>query len=108
MKKRVILALCIYFSIVFLHAENTQSIQKEKIEKEQESTESNQSVKKDKVEQQVKEQMKKEKKYAKEQKFYQGSDYNLSAFEIDEDSLPDVPALEPDYDFDMSSGVYTD
>ena len=57
---------------------------------------------------QVQEQMKREKKYAKEQKFYQGSDYNLSAFQIDEDSLPDVPALEPDYDFDMSSGVYTD
>ena len=31
-----------------------------------------------------------------------------ACFEIDEDSLPDVPALEPDYDFDMSSGVYTD
>lgn len=61
---------------IFQHADNTQSIQKEKIEKEQ--------------------------------KFYQGSDYNLSAFEIEEDSLPNVPALEPDYDFDMSSGVYTD
>ena len=108
MKKTVFLAFCIFFSIVFLHAENTQSIQKEKIEKKQESADSNQSVKKNKVEKQVQKQMEKEEKYAKEQKFYQGSDYNLSAFQIDEDSLPDVPALEPDYDFDMSSGVYTD
>jgi len=108
MKKTVVMALFLSLSIVVLHAENTQSIQKEKIMKKQKSADSNQSVKKDKVEKQVQEQMKREKKYAKEQKFYQGSDYNLSTFEIDEDSLPDVPALEPDYDFDMSSGVYTD
>ena len=101
MKKIVILAL----SMVILYAENNQSIQNER---KQKSIDSNQSVKKDTFEKQVQEQMQREKKYAKEQKFYQGSDYNLSAFEIDEDSLTDVPALEPDYDFDMSSGVYTD
>ena len=101
MKKIVILAL----SMVILYAENNQSIQNET---KQKSIDSNQSVKKDKVEKQVQEQMEREKKYAKEQTFYQGSDYNLSAFEVEEDSLPDVPALEPDYDFDMSSGVYTD
>jgi len=102
MKKTVVLAIYISFSILFLHAEDNQSIQKQK------SADSNESVKKDKVEKQVREQIKREKKYAKEQKFYQGSDYNLSAFEIEEDSLPDVPALEPDYNFDMSTGVYTD
>ena len=101
MKKIVILVL----SMIILYAENNQSIQNET---KQKSIDSNQSVKKDKVEKQVQEQMEREKKYAKEQKFYQGSDYNLSAFEVEEDSLPDVPALEPDYDFDMSSGVYTD
>jgi len=101
MKKIVAFAL----SIVFIYAENNQSL---KTEKEQKIVDSNQSVKKDKIQKQVQEQMEREKKYAKEQKFYQGSDYNLSAFEIEEDSLPDVPALEPDYDFDMSTGVYTD
>ena len=108
MKQTMFLAFSIYLGIVFLHAENNQSIQQVKINKEQKSADSNQSIKKDKVEKQVQEQMKREKKYAKEQKFYQGSDYNLSAFEIEEDSLPDVPSLEPDYDFDMSTGVYTD
>lgn len=105
MKKTVVFILSICFGLVFLHAENNQSIQNTKEEK---PSDSNQSIKKEKVEKQVQEQMKREEKYAKEQKFYQGSDYNLSAFEVEEDSLPDVPALEPDYDFDMSTGVYTD
>ena len=105
MKRIVVLTLTICFSLVFLHAENNQSIQNGK---EQKSVDSNQSVQKERIEKQVQEQMEKEKKYAKEQKFYQGSDDNLSAFEVEKDSLPDVPALEPDYDFDMSSGVYTD
>ena len=105
MKKTVVFILSICFGLVFLHAENNQSIQNTKEEK---PADSNQSIKKEKVEKQVQEQMKREEKYAKEQKFYQGSDYNLSAFEVEEDSLPDVPALEPDYDFDMSTGVYTD
>ena len=52
--------------------------------------------------------MEKEKKYAKEKAFYQGKDYDLKSYEIDPDSLPDVPSLEPDYDFDMSEGVYSD
>lgn len=108
MNKIVVLVLFISFSMVCLHAENTQGIEKEKIKKNQKPADTNQSIKKDKIEKKVQEQMKREEKYAKEQKFYQGNDYNLSAFEIDEDSLPDVPALEPDYDFDMSSGVYTD
>lgn len=102
MKKTVVLVICISFSILFLHAEDNQSVQKQK------SADSNESIKKDKIDKQVQEQIKREKKYAKEQKFYQGSDYNLSDFEIEEDSLPDVPALEPDYEFDMSTGVYTD
>ena len=105
MKQIVVLILSLCFTTVFLHAEDNQSIPNGK---EQKSVDNNQSVKKERIEKQVQDQMEKEKKYAKEQKFYQGSDYNLSAFEVEEDSLPDVPALEPDYDFDMSTGVYTD
>ena len=88
-----------------MHAEHNQSIQ---TEKEQKIVDRNESLKKVKIEKQIQEQIKREEKYAKEQKFYQGSDYNLSAFEVEEDSLPNVPALEPDYEFDMSRGVYTD
>jgi hypothetical protein len=104
-KKIVVLTLSIYLSTIFLHAEHNQSIQ---TEKEQKIVDRNESLKKVKIEKQIQEQIKREDKYAKEQKFYQGSDYNLSAFEVEEDSLPNVPALEPDYEFDMSRGVYTD
>jgi len=55
----------------------------------------------------VKEQMEREKKYAKEQKFYQGDDYNLSEHEVDPKTLKDIPVIEPDYDFDITD-VYRD
>lgn len=72
------------------------------------SNDTNRSQKKTKLKIEIKKQMEKEKKYAKEQAFYQGDDYDLESYEIDPDSLPDVPSLEPDYDFDMSEGVYSD
>jgi hypothetical protein len=56
---------------------------------------------------QVEAQMEREKKYAKEQIFYQGSDYNLSVAEVDKKSLSRVPTIEPDFDFDMDN-VYSD
>ncbi len=55
----------------------------------------------------IKKQMELEKKYAKEQKFYQGKDYNLSQQEVDKDSLKNVPDIKPDYDFDITD-VYRD
>ncbi len=69
--------------------------------------EENAAEKKKKIEAKIKEQMEREKKYAKEQKFYQGDEYDLKAHEVDPDSLPDVPAIEPDYDFDITD-VYRD
>jgi len=59
------------------------------------------------LKEQLKKQMELEAKYAKEQKFYQGKDYNLKEKEIDEKTLKDVPAIEPDYDFDITD-VYRD
>ncbi len=59
------------------------------------------------TEQQIKEQMAREKKYAKEQKFYQGEEYDLKAAEINKKSLDHIPAIEPDYDFDITD-VYRD
>jgi len=49
-------------------------------------------------------QLEKEKKYAQEQKFYMGEDYNLNSFEVDEESLKNIPD-QPDYnnEFDMDS-----
>lgn len=49
----------------------------------------------------LKKQLEREKKYAKEQRFYQGHEYDLSSFEIDKSSLDSIPLIEPDYDFDM-------
>jgi hypothetical protein len=56
----------------------------------------------------IEEQIKREQKYHKEQRFYQGDEYNLKEVEVDPDSVKKVPSLEPDYDFDMSEGVYSD
>ena len=72
------------------------------------SNDTNLSKEKIKINAEIKKQMEKEKKYAKEKAFYQGADYDLKSYEIDPESLPDVPSLEPDYDLDMSEGVYTD
>ena len=73
-----------------------------------ESNDTNRSQDKSKINAEIKKQMEKEKKYAKEKAFYQGKDYDLKSYEINPDSLPDVPSLEPDYEFDMSEGVYSD
>ncbi len=67
----------------------------------------NSSSKSIRVEKKIQEQMEKEKKYAKEKTFYQGDDYNLSAVEVDPESLSSVPIIEPQYDFDMDD-VYSD
>lgn len=72
------------------------------------SNDTNLSQDKIKINKEIEKQIEKEKKYAKEKTFYQGKEYDLKSYEIDPDSLPDVPSLEPDYDFDMSEGVYSD
>ena len=48
----------------------------------------------------IEKQMEKEKKYAKEQKFYFGDEYDLKGAEVDEKSLEHIEPLEPD-DLDM-------
>ena len=54
-----------------------------------------------KAQSELKKQMEREKKYAKEQRFYQGNEYDLSSFEVDKNSLDSIPLIEPDYDFNM-------
>jgi hypothetical protein len=72
------------------------------------SNDTNHSQEKSKINSEIEKQMEKEKKYAKEKTFYQGKEYDLKSYEIDPDSLSKIPSLEPDDDFDMSEGVYSD
>jgi len=52
----------------------------------------------------IQKQIEKEKKFKKEQKFYQGSDYDLKSFEIDEKSLDNIPKQDDmNKDFNMDS-----
>ena len=55
----------------------------------------------------LQEQLEREKRYAKEQKFYQGKEYNLSEHQVDPKLVEKVPVIEPDYDFDITD-VYRD
>jgi len=70
-------------------------------------SDSNKTRSKQTLEQQIEEQIKREKKYAEEMKFYQGDEYDLKAAEIDEKSLDRIPTIEPEDDFDMTD-VYRD
>ncbi|MBA1433552.1 MAG: hypothetical protein FAF04_08190 [Epsilonproteobacteria bacterium] len=55
----------------------------------------------------LKEQMEREKKFAKEQKFYKGDEYDFSAQKVDQNDLDSIPVIEPENDFDMTD-VYRD
>ncbi len=59
--------------------------------------------KKSRVEKQIKKEMENEKKYAKEQTFYNQDNYDFKGAEVNPDSLDSVPELEPQYEFDMDS-----
>ncbi len=59
------------------------------------------------IEKNIQKEIEKEKKYAKEQKFYMGKDYNLSEHQVDKESLKNVPVIEPEYDFDITD-LYRD
>ena len=71
------------------------------------STKSNISKRDEILKQELKKQMEREKKYAREQTFYQGDEYNLSASEVNQKSLSSIQAIEPDYDFNMDD-AYSD
>jgi cytochrome c biogenesis factor len=83
------------FLLLSLSAENNTT------HKETQKTDQNSSKIESKASKQLKKQMEREAKFAKEQRFYQGDDYDLSYAEVDPNSLDDIPLIEPDYDFDM-------
>ena len=89
MKKVILLAFIAMFSLVTLHAENNKTAKK---------SENNATAK---AEKQIQEQIEREKKFAQEQTFYKGKDYDLSYAEVDANSLDDIHVAEPDYDFNM-------
>ena len=72
------------------------------------TTEHNQSRENNLSKSALKKAMELEKKYAKEQRFYQGKEYDLKSKEFSPETLEKVPAIEPDYDFNMDTGVYDD
>ena len=60
--------------------------------------ENNNSIKKQRLQKALQRAMQKEKKYAKEQKFYNADEYDFKGAEIDPESLDDIDTIEPDYD----------
>jgi uncharacterized protein (DUF1800 family) len=107
MKLLSLITVSLLVSSLFLHAENNVTKQKKAPAKASVKAKDTNISKKKIIEEKIKEQMEREKKYAKEQRFYQGSDYDLKAHEVDPNTLPDVPVIEPDYDFDITD-VYRD
>ena len=60
---------------------------------------------KKKIDKAVEKAMEKEKKYAKEQKFYNADEYDFKSVEVDPDTLKDIQTVEPDYDYTDAWGV---
>ena len=105
---KILLTMLLTFS---LYAENNDTIKAKTVAEQNTTKEQSSKTKSEKekrVEEQVREQMEKEKKYAKEQRFYTADEYNFKDAEVDPKSLDKIEALEPDYDFDMDTGVYDD
>ncbi len=99
MNKLLRLAIVITFISLSLNAENNSTTETNTTVA---SVEQNATItKEDNIKKHVEEQIAQEKKFAKEQVFYQGEDYDLSSHEIDEKSLDSVNAIEPEYDFSM-------
>ena len=100
MNRLLRLAIVMTFISISLSAESNCSIETNStlpINVEQNST----MIKDEKSKKHLAEQIAKEKKFAQEQKFYQGEDYDLSSHEIDVNSLDSIKAIEPEYDFNM-------
>jgi sortase (surface protein transpeptidase) len=58
--------------------------------------------KKQRLEKQIKQEIEKEKKYAKEQTFYNSDNYDFKRSEVNPESLSTIPEIEVD-DLDMDS-----
>ncbi|WP_457608134.1 hypothetical protein [Nitratifractor sp.] len=89
---RSLLALCLLLTLSTLQAaENNDSNRSHK------QTASKEEL----IQKRIKEQMEREKQYAKEKTFYEGKEYNTSVHQVDPADLNAVPTIEPEYDFNM-------
>ncbi len=107
MNKLLISTLLIGLFSLILQAENNESA-KIKLNTdnnssvmEKEYSDNNATTKEARSKKQIQEQIEREEKYAREQTFYTGEEYDLSASEVDPGSLKSIPEIKPDYDFDM-------
>lgn len=66
------------------------------------SDDNKKNEKQDRLEKQIKTEMEREKKYAKEQAFYQAGDYDFKGSEVNQESLDEIPEIPLD-DLDMNS-----
>ncbi|WP_373031839.1 hypothetical protein [Sulfurovum sp.] len=70
------------------------------------SSENNRTKDENQTKEAINKAMEKEKEYAREQRFYNADEYDFKGAQVDPKTLEKIPVLEPDYDFDMSTGVY--
>jgi hypothetical protein len=103
MYRTVIASLIFGFSITLLNAGTDTAKEQAPAKKAPQKA----KLSKKELEKQIQAQIEREKKYAKEQTFYKGKDYNLSEKQVDPKTLKNIPKIEPDYDFDITD-VYRD
>ena len=104
MNRLIRLAIVMSFISISLNAENNSTTETNATVTDTNltTTEQNSTVTKEEISKKhLAEQIAKEKKFAKEQKFYQGDEYDLSTHEVDEKSLDSIKVIEPEYDFSM-------
>ena len=65
----------------------------------------NSSKKNIRIQKAVQKAMEKEKKYAKEQRFYSADEYDFKGAEIDPNTLDNIETIEPDYDYTNDWGA---
>jgi len=107
MKYALLLTLIFAGTHLYASEHNTTGKPSQTTKSKVKKNDNNVTDKKKKLAEKIKKQMELEEKYAKEQRFYQGDEYDLKAHEVDPNSLPDVPVIEPDDDFDITD-VYRD
>ena len=95
MKRVFLLLLFIGISSTMINAENNNSIKMDNNNSKKIATQQNKSKKTDITKKHAQEQIEREKKYAKEQIFYQGSDYDLSHARVNEKSLSSISQVLP-------------
>ncbi len=98
------LTLLVFFSLLGYAEQNTTQKKELSVKTNKER---NVSKEKQSLQKHLQEQLEREKKYAKEQKFYMGKEYNLTQHQVDKAAIDAVNVIEPDYDFDITD-VYRD